>query len=307
MRFDLTDLRLFVHVAESASITLGANRANMALASASARIRGMEDTLGIALLERGRRGVRVTPAGRALLHHARVILQQTERMRGELGDYALGLKGHVRLLTNTSALSEFLPEMLSAFLTAYPNIDIDIEEQPSYEMVDAISHGLADAGICSDAVDTSDLETFPFGVDRLVLIAPRDHPFTARRSVAFHEVLDEALVGMSYSSALQQYLGHQAAKLGRRPKLRVRVNSFEALGRMVEQGVGIGILPESAALRCRKSMDLVLRRLTDRWALRRLIICCRRFDDLPVHAQRLVEHLTASHLPPERQPAAAPA
>jgi DNA-binding transcriptional LysR family regulator len=99
---------------------------------------------------------------------------------------------------------------------------------------------------------------------------------------------------MSYSSALQQYLGHQAAKLGRRPKLRVRVNSFEALGRMVEQGVGIGIIPESAALRCRTSMDLAVRRLTDRWALRQLIVCCRRFDDLPVHAQRLIEHLTAS-------------
>jgi DNA-binding transcriptional LysR family regulator len=294
MRFDLTDLRLFVHVADCASITHGAGRANMALASASARIRGMEDTLGVPLLERGRRGVRLTPAGRALLHHARVILQQAERMRGELGDYAQGLKGHVRLLTNTSALSEFLPETLADFLTAYPNIDIDIEEQPSYEMVDAISQGLADAGICSDAVDSGDLETFPFGTDRLVLILARGHPLAARRRFGFHEVLDEPLVGMSYSSALQQYLGHQAAKLGRRPKLRVRVNSFEALGRMVEQGVGIGIIPESAALRCRTSMDLAVRRLTDRWALRRLIVCCRRFDDLPVHAQRLIEHLTAS-------------
>lgn len=292
MRFDLTDLRLFTHVADSASITHGADRANMALASASARIRGMEETLGIPLLDRGRRGVTLTPAGRALLHHARVILQHTERMRGELGDYAQGLKGHVRLLANTSALSEMLPETLAAFLTAYPNIDIDIEERPSFEMVDAISQGLADAAILSDSVDPGDLETFPFGTDRLVVIVPRGHRFARRKRVTFQETLDAELVGMSYSSALQQYLGHQASRLGRQPKLRVRVNNFEAMGQMVEKGVGISVLPESAALRCRKTMDIGILDLTDTWALRHLILCVRHFDDLPIHAQRLIEHLT---------------
>ena len=291
MRFDLTDLRLFVHVADAASITHGAARANMALASASARVRGMEDTLGVPLLERGRRGVRLTPAGRALLHHARVILQQTERMRGELGDYAHGVKGHVRLLANTSALSELLPEMLAAFLTAYPNIDIDIEERPSFDMVEMVSQGLADAGILSDAVDMGDLEVYPFGVDQLVVIVPRGHRFARRRRIAFKEVLGEELVGMTYSSALQQYLGHQATLLGRQPKLRVRVNSFEAVGRMVEQGVGISIIPDSAAHRCRKSMALGIVPLTDRWAFRQLVICCRRYTELPVHAQRLIDHL----------------
>lgn len=306
MRFDLTDLRLFAHVADTASITHGASRANMALASASARIRGMEETLGIPLLERGRRGVRLTPAGRAVLHHARVILQQVERMRGELGDYASGLKGHVRLLANTSALSEFLPHTLSKFLTAYPNIDIDIEERPSYETVEAVSHGLADAGILSDAVDAGDLETFPFGVDHLVAVVPRGHHLAARRRIAFQELLDEELVGLSHASALQQYLDRQSARLGRRPMLRVRVNGFEAVGRMVERGVGLGVIPKSAALRCRKSMAIAVLRLTDKWALRRLLVCVRRFDDLPVHAQRLVEHLTAAagqEAPPTPQPA----
>src|SRR5260370_15711869 len=121
MRFDLVDLRLFLHVAEAASITHGAAKANMALASASERIRGMEELLGVALLERGRRGVRPTPAGRTLLHHARVVTQQIERMRGELSGYAGGLKGYVRLLANTSALSEFLPEVLNGFLATFPN------------------------------------------------------------------------------------------------------------------------------------------------------------------------------------------
>src|ERR1700688_5175842 len=97
MRFDLTDLRLFMHVAEAASITHGASRSNMALASASERIRAMEDALGAPLLERRRRGVRLTPAGSALLQHAQIITRQFERMRGELTQYAAGLRGRIRL------------------------------------------------------------------------------------------------------------------------------------------------------------------------------------------------------------------
>ena len=175
MRFDLIDLRLFLHVAETGSITHGAARANLALASASARIRGMEETLGVDLLERGRRGVRPTPAGEALVHHARVVLQQLERMKGELGDYARGLKGHVRVLSNTAAMTEFLPDALATYLADHPNIDIDLEERPSYEIVQAVAQGLADLGIVADGLDLGALETFPFRLDRLVAVVPRGH------------------------------------------------------------------------------------------------------------------------------------
>ena len=109
MRFDLADLSLFRHVVEAGSITGGAERAHLALAAASTRIRNMEDTLGAALLVRGRQGVTLTQAGRTLLQHARAILRQAERLREDLGAYACGLAGHIRVLSNTNALTEFLP------------------------------------------------------------------------------------------------------------------------------------------------------------------------------------------------------
>src|ERR1700681_2591697 len=112
-RFDLTDLRLFLNVDDAASITHGASRSHMALASASERIRAMEDALGAPLLERKRRGVQLTPAGSALVHHARIVTQQLEQMRDELSDYAKGLRGHVRLLSNTVAIAELLPAPLA--------------------------------------------------------------------------------------------------------------------------------------------------------------------------------------------------
>jgi DNA-binding transcriptional LysR family regulator len=290
MRFDLTDLRLFVQVAEASSITHGADQANMALASASARIRGIEEALGVPLLERGPRGVKLTPAGRALVHHAHVVLQQLERMRGELGKYAHGLKGHVRLLSNTIASTGFLPQALAAFLAGHPSVDIDLEERPSHEIVQAVAEGFADAGIVIDMVDLSNLETFPFATDRLVLIAPRDHPLSSRRQLAFCEVLDQEFVGLSAGRSLQDLLGQQAARAGRPLKLRVRLSAFDAICRMVEHGVGVAVIPETATRYHRRSAIRVVH-LTDTWALRKLMICVRRFDELSEHAKQLIEHL----------------
>ena len=294
MRFDLTDLLLFVHVGETATITGAAARSNLAVASASERIRGMEELLGVALLERGRRGVRLTPAGQTLLHHARTVTQQLERMRGELGEYARGLKGHIRLLSNTAGLSEFLPDALAAFLAADKNVNIDIEEKLSQEIIEALMNGLGDIGIVSDVVDLSAVESFPFRLARLVVVMPCSHPLAGRRRVAFREFNNDVFVGLTDGSALQDYLAQHAARAGYLINVRVRLRSFEAICRMVSRGVGVGIVPETAARRCRKSMAISAVRLEDNWALRSLFICVRKLDALPVHAQRLVRHLRES-------------
>ena len=150
MRFDLVDLRLFLFVVEAASITHGAERAGMALASASERIREMEQSLGAPLLERHRRGVRATAAGSALAHHAQLVVQQLERMRGELSEYADGFRARVRLLANTTATAEFLPATLATFLTQHPLIDIELEERSSRDIVRAVAGNLAEIGVVGD-------------------------------------------------------------------------------------------------------------------------------------------------------------
>lgn len=294
MRFDLTDLRLFLHVVEAASLTHGAARAGMALPSASARVRGMEETLGVPLLVRGGRGVRPTPAGLALVHHARLVLRQMERMRGELSDHARGVKGHVRLLCNTAALMEFLPDALGGFLAANPGVGIDLEERLSREIVPAIVEGAADIGIVADSVDLAGLRSFPFRRDRLVLVTAAAHPFAGRDAIAFAETLDEAFVGLVEGSALQGHLAGHAARVGRRLSYRVRLRGFEAIGRMVEHGVGVAVVPDSAAQRCRATMAIARIPLTDPWADRELLLCVRDPDELPAHALRLLRTLAAA-------------
>src|SRR6202035_6161988 len=146
MRFDLVDLRLFIAVADARSITRGAIRAHLALASASARSKGLEAAVGVTLLKRGRRGVELTAAGESLLDHARIVMHHVDAMRGDLAAFASGAKASVHLLANTSGLSEHLPKALAAFLRNYPDINVDVEERESSDIVTAIATGAADLG-----------------------------------------------------------------------------------------------------------------------------------------------------------------
>jgi DNA-binding transcriptional LysR family regulator len=293
MRFDLSDLRLFRHVVEAGSITGGAERAHLALAAASTRIRNMEEALGAALLVRGRQGVTPTQAGRTLLQHARLILQQAERLREDLSAYAGGLAGQIRVLSNTNALTEFLPEALSSFLAAHRNVSVDLEERLSDEIVGMVAEGVADLGIVAGTVDVSALETYPFRKDRFVLVVARDHPLAGRSQVAFAEVLDHDFVGLDRASALQRFLAAKAAPSGRPLRLRVQLRSFDAVCRMVECRVGIGIVPETTAWRVARTMAISAVALSEAWALRELTICIRSFAELPPYARQLVEHLRA--------------
>jgi len=293
MRFDLADLSLFRHVVEAGSITRGAERAHLALAAASTRVRNMEDALGVALLKRGRQGVTPTQAGRTLLQHARAILRQAERLHEDLGAYGGGLAGQIRVLSNTNALTEFLPEALSSFLSSNPNVSVDLEERLSDEIVGLIAENVADLGIVAGTVDSGGLETYPFRRDRFVLVVARDHQLAARARIGFEEVLDYDFVGLDRSSALQRFLASKAVRIGRPLRLRVQLRSFDAVCRMVECKVGIGIVPETTARRAQKTMAIAVVPLTDSWAVRELTICVRSMRELPLYARQLVEHLRA--------------
>jgi len=292
MRFDLADLSLFRHVVEAGSITHGAERAHLALAAASTRIRNMEEALGVALLTRGRAGVAPTPAGRTLLQHARIMLRQAERLHEELGAYSNGMAGQIRVLSNTNA-TEFLPEALSSFLTAHPHVSVDLEERLSDEIIGLIAEGVGDIGIVASTgmVVAGTLETYPFRRDRFVLVVARDHPLAKRRRIAFSQLLDYDFVGLERSSPLQRFLAAKAARVGRALRLRLQLRSFDAVCRLVSCNVGIGIVPQTTARRAAKTLPIAIVALTDEWAPRDLTICVRKLADLAPFARQFVEHL----------------
>ncbi|WP_430912382.1 LysR family transcriptional regulator [Methylobacterium sp. sgz302541] len=293
MRFDLVDLALFRHVAEAGSITRGAARAHLALAAASTRIRAMEETLGAALLTRHRQGVVPTAAGRTLLAHARALLAGIDRLQGDLSAYSGGTAGQIRVVSNTHALTEFLPEVLSAYLARHPGIGIDLDEHTSDEIVGLVAEGAADLGILSGTVDTGALQVFPFRKDRFVLVASRAHPLARHDAISFAEVLDHDLVGLDRASAITRFLGERAARIGKAMRLRVQLRSFEGLCRLVECEVGLGIVPESTARRAARGMAVAVVPLTDPWTVRDLTLCLRDLSALPPFARDFVAHLRA--------------
>jgi len=293
MRFDLTDLRLFCDVADAGSITAGAEKSALALAAASTRIRGMEEALGAPLLIRSRHGVTPTEAGRTLLKHARTMLAQSARLKEDLSAFAGGFSGEVRLLANTNALTEFLPEALSAFLADHPQISVDLEERLSDEIVGLVAEGAADVGIVAGTVDVGALATYPFRSDRFVVVTAKGHPLAGRGAVSFAEVLDYDQVGLERSSSLQRFLAAKAAREGKPLRLRVQLRSFDAVCRLVECGVGVGVVPATTAARASKTMALAVTDLADDWAIRELKIVVRAAGDLRPYARALVESLRA--------------
>jgi DNA-binding transcriptional LysR family regulator len=291
MRFDLVDLQLFIAVADSGSITQGALRAHLALASASARIKGLEAVLGTTLLKRRRRGVELTAAGESLLGHARGIIHHVDEMRGDLAAYAGGARASVHLLANTSGLSEHLPKALAGFLREHPDISLDVEERESTDIAAAIASGAADLGFAAEHALPDHVERFSFGEDRLMLVAPRRGDFAGRRQIDFVEVTDRDFVGLTGATALQVHIAKHAARLGVRLRVRARLRDFDAICQMVAAGVGIAVVPEAAAKRCAQSMPIAMIRIRDAWANRKLVICARSFKTLPRPARQLVEHL----------------
>lgn len=132
-----------------------------------------------------------------------------------------------------------------------------------------------------------------------MLVTSRQHPFAQRQRIAFADTLDEDAVGMQQGSTLQTFLAQVTDRLGKPLKLRIQLSSFDAMCRMIGAGVGVGvgIVPESAARRNCESMRLALIELTDEWSVRERYILVRNQNALPGYAQALIKALIAHYQP----------
>ena len=291
MHYDLTDLRLFVAIAEARNLTRGAERVHLAASSASHRMRLLEESMGTALLVREPRGVSLTRAGDALLRHARQVFAQLEQMHADLAPFAHGVRGHVSLWANTHATHTFLPDSLSAFLQRHPQVSISLEEHTSPEVVMAVARGEVEVGVVADLVEGAEVELLPYRADRLVLIAPPEHPLATLDSAPFAAVLAQPFVMLHAGSAIHTFTMNAAAALGRHLEVRIQVRSFEAVCRMVSAGVGIGMVPHSAIATSSSRLPLAVIELDEPWAQRDLKVCVRKRELLSGFAAELVDCL----------------
>ena len=298
MQLSLTDLRLFVAVAELGSLTGAAQRCHLSLPAVSQRMQAIEEQARCQLLVRGARGVRLTAAGESFARHARTMLLEADSMRASLGAFAGGLQGHVTVLANTTAVTEIMPKVLASFLAGHPQVSVSLREQGNAEIARAVREGRADIGVVAGELDLGGLDATQFATDRLTLVVSPAHRLSRRAKVAFAEVIDEPMVGLYESSTIQMFLAARVQEMGRpasRP--RVEVNSFEAVCLMAEAGVGVGVVPGSVARRNAAKLKIRLIPLTDAWALRRRYVVARELASRPKYVGDLVEAIQASSAP----------
>ena len=289
-RPDLTSLALFIRIAETKSITKAAQATHIALAAASRRITQLEEQYGVQLLHRTAKGVELTPAGNAMLLHARQVMGQVDEMRAELSDYTKGGKGLVRVHANTSALAHNLSQDLASFAESHPAVKIAIEEHRSGAIVQALQSGATDIGIVMEGAPTGDLQCFDYRTDVLVAVLPKRHPLRGKR-VAFAKLLPYDFVGLESDTVISRLLADAASAAGQPLRLRMQLKGFDVVAKMIQAGLGIGVLPEGAAASFARPMGLRLVPLTDPWAKRRMWVCVRDYASLPASARQLVDHL----------------
>ncbi|MFZ2293456.1 MAG: LysR substrate-binding domain-containing protein, partial [Polaromonas sp.] len=271
-----------------------AEREFIAASAVSKRLSDLEATLDTPLLYRHTRGVDLTPAGESLLHHARSVLFSLEKMQGELSEYADGVRGHVRVQASISAIVQFLPEDLGAFIRQHAEIKLDLEEHLSTEVVRAVQEGAADLGVCNTANGTGDLQTLPYRKDKLVLIVPRGHDLCSQGAINFEAALDYDQVGLHSNSSIYLAMRQAAAAVGRTIKLRIHVTGLDAMCRMIHNGLGVGVMPQRAFELMHGVGELESVELLDDWAARQIQLVARDFSTLPLTARLLVDHLTQS-------------
>lgn len=290
-RVDFVTLQLFCAVARTGSITKGAEACHLALSAASRRLSDFEAATGSRLLERSSQGVALTPAGHVALQHALRLFHGFERFGSELRDYSRGVRGHVRLWSNMSALTEFLPTSLASFLQGHPDIRIEVEEQLSGDIVRALIDGLADLGVFADDTPVFGLEVEPFQTDHLVVVCAASHPLAGYAEIDFETCLAHDFVGLNRGSSLLELTSRAAERAGLPLRLCIQVRSFDAMCKMIAANLGIGVLPLEACQAQIGAMGLTAIHLVDAWARRRLLLGTVKGRPLSAAAALLRTHL----------------
>jgi DNA-binding transcriptional LysR family regulator len=292
VNIDLLTLKLFVAVVEEQSVAKAAEREHIAASAVSKRIADLEKAVRVQLFRRHRTGLSPTSAGHAFLHHARVLMRDLAQMDTEVGEHAQGVRGSLKVFANNSAMVQYLPGDLSRFLTSHPLIHVALEEAISPAIVRAVGDGAADIGIYGGNIPAAGLTVLPYRQDRLVVVVPARHPLRRQASVRLDAVLPYDLVGMQEGSSIDALIMKAAADLGQPVKLRIRTAGFDAIGRMVQAGLGVAIMPQLIADSYRSSLKIAAIPLAEPWAARRLDLCVQDMASLPAAARLLVEHLT---------------
>ncbi|ATO19168.1 transcriptional regulator [Acinetobacter sp. LoGeW2-3] len=296
MRLDLFDLQLFLNIVESGSLTKGAECSAISLQAASERIKKLEQQYQVSLFTRHSGGVKLTFAGQVFAEHAQTLLQQGQQLSQAMAAFSEGQNSNISLWCNSSAQSEYLPLLLPKYLVNNPNIQIDLKEAESNDIIAALANGTAKLGLISSFFPASQLQTLEFSDDPLVLICPQQHELSSTSALKLADCLNYPFVGLMQYHSLQQSIETQARLLNCEIQYRLRLPNFAAIAQVVANGVGIAIMPQRAAQRLAKLYAFKQIQLTGDWANRKLLLAAKNFDELSTAYQHFSQFLLSAEV-----------
>jgi DNA-binding transcriptional LysR family regulator len=294
MKLDPVSLRLFVAVMEEGTIAEAAVREHIAASAVSKRLSELEQTLATELFIRSNKGTEPTAAAFTLLNLARGVLNDLDGIYAQMREYASGVRGHVRVYANISAITQFLPAELKSFMAQYPQVQVHLQERISSVIAKAVADNAADLGILNDGNYGEALTLLPYHDDELVVVAPQGHPLARRKSVRMAQLLDCDVVGAHPGSVMNHLLTRAAAELGRPLRLRIQVSSYDALCLMVSAGLGVGVMPRQSAQLFVPALPIQCLPLAEPWAQRKLVVAVRDVAALSPAARLLLQHISAA-------------
>lgn len=294
-RIDLTSLRLFVAVCQERNIARAAERECIAPSAVSRRIAEIETIIGLPVIQRESRGISVTPVGETVLRHAQAVIASIERMGAELSRFEQGVKGSVRVAANMSSIVQFLPEDIAAFKRAFPDIDVELDEQNSENVLRSVQELDFDLGICNRIPGIEEVEHLPYRADRLFLMVPAGHRLAGLAVARLPDFVGESFVGLGDAAALSRLLAREAGRIGARLDVKIRVGSLDALCRMVHVHLGIAVVPQHVGELYVNTLDVALIPIDEPWALRELAVVFRQRERLSAPAASLADFLTSRH------------
>lgn len=292
MHFDLPDLRLLAAIAATGSLSKAAATFPVTVSAASTRLRLFEARCGFAVFVRRADGMQLTPAGRLVLETARGVLSEAQKLQDTLKELAGQRRITLHLAASTVSNSTLLPAVLGPFLADYPEVDLQLVEHKSVDVLRVVLAGECEIGVYDGNLINEGIVSLPFRNERLVLLVANDHPLAGREQVRLADALGFPFVCLPGERAMQRFVEELAMNLAMPLKVRVRAPSFEAIAQLVAQRAGIAMLPETAALRAEQ--ELAVRRvvLEERWATLELRICFRGWERLSSHGRQLVSYLS---------------
>ena len=245
---DLGQLEAFVQVASHRSFSRAAASLFLTQPSVTARIQSLERDLGEALFERDGRGVRLTDVGTAFLPHAERVLKALQEGRDALEGLRHLDIGSLRLGSALTVSTYVLPKLLKEFRHRYPGIDVSVRTGRSYHVLQMVLADEVQVAL-TRSISHPDAETIDVYEDTILLVTNPEHAFATRGAVTLEEVSREPLIlfdrGSSYRSLIQGLF----EDAGIVPREAMELDSMEAAKKMVEEGLGISLLPRAAVER----------------------------------------------------------